>query len=405
MTEKLYQQNPYIREFEAKVETCRESTEKEGLREIILDRSAFFPEGGGQPSDQGILMTMGETKGADPIIVQILDVQERGEEVILFSDGELPAGVSVIGKIDWERRFDHMQNHTGEHIVSGLIHEKFGYNNVGFHFSDQLVTLDLDGRISDQQLREIELEANQIIWANRPIKTDAYTEAEAKQVDYRSKKELQGEIRVVTIPGADVCACCGTHVRRTGDVGLIRLLSVKNYKTGVRIEMMSGRWAFRYMTRILEENTAIARLLSAKPLETEQSVRHLFEEKQQKEFKLTGLQYERIRAAARALQGEKNVLIFSEGFTPSLLQKLTNAVIEEISGVCIAFTENGRGGLHYVAGSRHSSVAELVRRMNEGLQGKGGGTSRFMQGNLETTMKEADDFVQKELKPLRLLRM
>ena len=225
MTERLYEADVYMREFQARVL----SSEKRGeTYEVILDQTAFYPEGGGQSGDRGTLsfgMGSGKAERLGASSVQVLDTRERGEDIVLVCDGQVPQGAEVTGVLNWQYRFDRMQNHSGEHIVSGLIHRKYGCNNVGFHMSEDRMTIDLDGEITREGLREIEEEANAIVWQNQEISTAVYTEAEAEKVDFRSKKELHGAIRVVTIPGADVCACCGTHVKHTGEIGSIRLIA------------------------------------------------------------------------------------------------------------------------------------------------------------------------------------
>ena len=191
--EKLYYRIPYIRQFEAKVVSCEKG--KKGF-EVILDRTAFYPEGGGQPSDTGTLGT-----------VRVLDVHERGEEVIHYTDQELQEGQTVTGAIDWDNRFSNMQQHSGEHIVSGLIHGRYGYDNVGFHMGHEEMTIDLNGILTWEELMEIEKEANEIVFANRQIKATYPSEEELQKLDYRSKKELSGRVRIVEVPGADCCAC------------------------------------------------------------------------------------------------------------------------------------------------------------------------------------------------------
>lgn len=221
----LYDLNPYTEEFDAQVVSCNLNND---VYEIVLDRTAFYPEGGGQPADRGTLGT-----------VNVLDVQEKAETIIHYCDAPLAEGTQVHGAIDWNRRFDLMQNHSGEHIVSGLIHQLYGYENVGFHMGD-VIQIDFNGPLNEEQLKDIETRANRIVMNNEEIIALFPDEEELKTLEFRSKKELKGVVRIIEIPGADVCACCGTHVKRTGEIGLIKLLGWQKHKKGVRVEMLSG---------------------------------------------------------------------------------------------------------------------------------------------------------------------
>lgn len=412
MTERLYQKDPYLVEFEAIVLSCEKDEKRDDSWKIVLDRSAFFPEGGGQPADTGLLFykTAGINPGAEPDpegtclscrlgsearSVEVSDAHERGKDIVLTCNDQIPAGGSVKGRINWTRRFEHMQNHSGEHIVSGLIHRRFGYNNVGFHMAEELMTIDLDGRMTEADMREIEEKANRIVWKNVEIRTDYYTEEEAEKIEFRSKKELHGTISVVTIPGADVCACCGTHVRRTGEIGPIRLFSIHNFKNGVRIEMACGSWALKFMTAVLEQNHRISGLLSAKPLETADAVERLLAESRSKEEKITEMNFRKIRELAEEAKAGENVLVFADTFRPQLLQRLTDSLMEATEGgLCAAFSENGKGGFHYAIGQRGGNLKELVSEMNAKLDGKGGGKPFFMQGNLTASKEEIRTFLK-----------
>lgn len=245
MTGQLYYEDVSLKEFDTTVRSCRKM--KNGNFEIVLGESAFFPEGGGQNGDRGELKIMsGERAGST---VRVLDTQlsgKDGQDIAVICDGQVQSGLAVHGVLDWQYRFDRMQNHSGEHIVSGIIHRRYGFDNKGFHMSPDRMTIDLSGEIPAEDLADIEREANGIVWQDVPVITDVYTEEEAEQVEFRSKKELHGSIRVVTIPGADVCACCGTHVRRTGEIGPVRIISHERFRGGSRLELMCGRWAYEY---------------------------------------------------------------------------------------------------------------------------------------------------------------
>ena len=225
-TEKLFYEDSHLKEFTAKVISCKPYKEQ---YKVVLDRTAFFPEGGGQYADTGMLDD-----------VRVLDVHEKEGIIYHTTEKALEAGKTVTGKINWEERFEKMQQHTGEHIVSGLVHERFGYNNVGFHLGSDYCTMDFDGTLTKEQLREIELAANQAVWKNIDIVVTYPSKEELANMDYRSKIEIEGQVRIVTVPGYDVCACCAPHVKKTGEIGMLKLVNMVNYKGGERITMLCG---------------------------------------------------------------------------------------------------------------------------------------------------------------------
>lgn len=250
MTDKLYYESSHRRDFEAQVISCE--PEGEGYK-VVLDKTVFFPEGGGQYADTGIL-------GG----VHVLDAQEKDGIIYHYTDGALTPGEIVKGEIDWEKRFESMQQHSGEHIISGIVHGRFGYNNVGFHLGADYCTMDFDGPITKEQLKEIEEEANRIVYKNLNIEILYPTKEELKDLTYRSKIEIEGQVRIVNIPGVDVCACCAPHVDRTGEIGNIKLVDMVSYKGGERITMLSGSRALTDHQQKEESVKKISALLCAR---------------------------------------------------------------------------------------------------------------------------------------------
>ena len=250
-TRKLYYEDPFQKGFATTVVSC---DEVKGGYAVVLAETAFYPEGGGQPYDTGVL---GEAN--------VLEVHEKNGVITHLCDKPFEVGKSVSGKIDWARRFDHMQQHSGEHICSGLICERFHCDNVGFHMGADVVTIDFNADISWDELMEIEQLANLYIYEDHPIDIQFYRGAELDKVEYRSKKPLEGDVRIVSFPGADCCACCGTHVVRSGQVGLVKFLSVQKFRDGVRIELLSGKRAHRYLSECWAQDVRIAQALSVKP--------------------------------------------------------------------------------------------------------------------------------------------
>lgn len=410
VTERLYYEDVYQKEFDAEV--TRAEKEKDGWH-IYVDRTAFFPEGGGQSGDRGWLLTCPEESGEsaegdaakagpkDPSgRIEVTDTQEDGEDVYLVCGREIPAGSRVHGSLDWKFRFDRMQNHSGEHIVSGIIHRRYGYQNVGFHMSADRMTIDLSGEIPDHELAQIEQEANEIVWRNVPVHTDVYTEQEAEKVEFRSKKELHGIIRVVTIPGADVCACCGTHVTRTGEIGPIRLISHERFRGGIRIEMMCGRWAYEYMSAIFEQNHLVSGLVSARPLETAQGVQKVLDIQSALKMELLKKRYIEIDQTAQNLSGKGSVLIFARDYDPVLVQKLAAKVMETCGGCAAVMSGDDENGYRYALGETGGDLKELVKGMNKALDGRGGGRPYFQQGSLKADRKKIEEYLREKIEGL-----
>ena len=237
-TEKLYYQDPYLTAFTARVLSCEKS--KSGWA-VVLDRTAFYPEGGGQPADHGTL-------GA----VQVTDVHETKGVIFHTCDGPVEIGTQVAGAVDWPRRFDHMQQHSGEHILSGLLCSLYHCDNVGFHLGADTVTIDYNAELTWEQVMAAEKAANEVIWQDTPVDITFPAPDALARLNYRSKKALTGQVRIVAFPGADCCACCGTHVRRAGEVGIIKVLSCQKFREGARLEILCGSRAYRYLSQVYD---------------------------------------------------------------------------------------------------------------------------------------------------------
>ena len=347
----------------------------------VLDRTAFYPEGGGQPGDRG---TLGG--------VTVTDTQERGEEIVHITDQPLEPGTTVTGQLDWAHRFSLMQNHSGEHIVSGIIHRRTGGNNVGFHMGSDTITVDLDVELTAAELAEIEVEANQVVWANGVTQVFHPSAEELKALDYRSKKALTGDVRIVTFPGADTCACCGTHVTRTGEIGLIKLISVQKFKEGSRIEMLCGDRALAYVNGILEQNHQISVALSAKPMKTASAVERLKTEKAQLEYQLNGLEQAAFQQKAEALAGAGDVVLFEGPMAPDSVRKLAVAVMERCGGRCAVFAGDEESGYKYAIGEKDGDLRAAIKEFNQKCNGRGGGKPFFAQGSVQAKRDEIEAF-------------
>lgn len=378
MTEKLYYQDSFLRTCKAEVLECREG--KNGY-EIRLDKTVFYPEGGGQPSDTGTLNG-----------VPVLKVHEKDGEIWHSTRDPIAPGVLVDGEICWERRFDLMQQHSGEHIVSGLIHGRYGYDNIGFHMGPEMITIDFNGEIPEEELKEIEAAANQYVWEDYPLAVSWPDEKERRELPYRSKKELTGDVRIVTWPEADICACCGVHVKSSGQVGQIMLVSSQRAKGGVRIEMLCGRRALTFANQLKEQNRKISKLLSAKWKETGEAVEKLQEEYQQVKFCMVGMELERVEQIARDAAGQGSPLFFERQMSPESCRKLAAEVMEVCNGRCAVFLGKDGEGYRYVIGEKDGDLRTFIKEMNQGLQGRGGGKPFFVQGSVQATEEEIREF-------------
>lgn len=380
MAEKLFYEDPFLVEFTAQVLSC--TPDKEGFA-VTLDRTAFYPEGGGQNADHG---TLG---GA-----AVTDVREKEGEVIHYCDKALPVGDTVAGAIDFARRFDLMQQHSGEHIVSGILCGRHDCDNVGFHIGHDLVTIDFNTQLTMEELREIETLANRYIWEDHPIEVSWPEPEVLAALPYRSKKALTGAVRIVTFPGADCCACCGTHVRSSGQVGMIKLLSCQKFREGVRIEMAAGGRALRYCTEVLDQNIHVSQLLSAKPLETASAVERLQKELYSLRGRVAALEEGDFARKAEHFAGKGDVLLLEGDMASESVRRLCAAVMDTCGGRCAVFAGSDSQGYKYAMGQIGGDLRSLVKDLNTALNGRGGGKPHFAQGSLQASAEAIRAFFQ-----------
>ena len=367
MTEKLFYNDPFLREFTATVLSCEEG---KGGFAVTLDRTAFYPEGGGQPADFG---TLGGVK--------VTDTRDKGGVVTHICDGPLTVGETVTGTIDFDRRFDLMQQHSGEHIASGIICETFHCDNVGFHIGHDLVTIDFNAEITMAQLREIEQRVNRYIWENHPISITYPSPEALAALDYRSKKELTGQVRIVAFPGADCCACCGTHLLTSGQVGMVKLLSCTKFREGVRIEMAAGKRALDYCTAMLDQNTRVSQLLSAKPMDTAAAVERLQKQVYDLQGRVTALEEGDFARKAEQYAGSGNVLLVEGEMSSDSVRKLCDTVMTACGGRCAVFA-GSEGSYKYAVGQEGGDLRAFGKALNAALNGRGGGKPNFIQGSI-----------------------
>lgn len=386
-TIQLYNEDSHKKTFEARVLNCTGQTadthKTACIYVVTLDSTAFFPEGGGQPSDTGIL------GGA-----KVTDVQEKDGIIYHTVTAPLTVGERVSGEIDWTRRFDLMQHHTAEHIISGLVHKYFGYDNVGFHMGSEAITIDFNGNLTEADIRRVELEANRAVYENIPIKVSYPDREELKALDYRSKKELTGDIRIVTIPGYDICACCAPHVALTGEIGGIKITSCQKYKGGVRISMLCGSRALQDYNKKEKSVADISVLLSAKPDEVQEAVGNLRNENQSLKARISGLQNQILNYKAAAVpEGPGMTCIFDNEIGGESLRFFANLLTEGREGICAVFTSADDKEYRYILASKTTDVRPFGKSLNETFQGKGGGTKEMVQGSLAGNKETLHAFV------------
>lgn len=376
--EKLYLTDSYRTRFTAQVTACRPW--KDGW-EAALDATAFYPEGGGQPADTGRL---GEA--------QVLDVQETDGEVWHRVDRPLPVGGGVAGEVDWARRLDYMQQHTGEHMASGIIHRLYGYNNVGFHLGAEVVTIDFDGVLTQPQLDEVEQLVNEAIWRDLPVRAWVPPAGELAALPYRSKKAIDGPVRLVEIPQCDLCACCGTHLSTTGQVGMVKFLSLQHYKGGVRLTLCCGGRALTDYRETHRQIAAIAAMLSQKTTGALAAVQRLKAEREETQRMLGAAQQE-LFACKAAMQplAEGDLLRFEQGLSPDGLRRYALALAERCCGTAAVFSPQ-EGGWRYALASRREDMRALSKELNGALSGRGGGSRELAQGTVNAAQQEIEAF-------------
>lgn len=380
-TEKLYYEDPFMSKFTATVLSCEEAN---GAFKVALDRTAFYPEGGGQPADHGTLGSAAVT-----------DVHEKDGVVFHTCDKAVETGQTVTGSIDWARRFDHMQQHSGEHIISGILCAGYHCDNVGFHLGADVVTIDYNADISWEQALEAERKANEAIWADRAVEIAYPSPAELAALDYRSKKELTGKVRIVTFPEADCCACCGTHVLRAGQVGLVKVLSCQKFREGVRIEIVCGGRALRYLGAVYDQAKATGQRLSVKPADTYAAVERLEAELSAAKARIASLEETAFAAIAKEQAGRGDVVLFQPAMKGDSVRRLADAVAHQCGGLSAVFAGEDGQFAYALIRADGGDISALVRELNKALRGRGGGRNGFAQGSVQAAQAEIEAFFER----------
>ena len=377
-TKQLYYVNSHTSRFSATVLSCAETPKGYS---VVLDQTAFYPEGGGQAADTGTLGT-----------VRVLDTREQGERIVHFCDGPLNVGETVEGVIDYDLRFDRMQQHTGEHIVSGLINARWGWHNTGFHMGTESTTIDFDGVIAPEELPAIELQANEAVWKNLPVRCWVPSPEELPGVTYRTKRALPWPVRIVEVPGYDSCACCGTHTAFTGEVGLIKLLSAVPFRGGTRIEMACGKRALAILNLAFDQNRQVSQAFSAKWQETGEAARKMNETLAAHKYRITGLERQLFAGISAGYAGRGDVLHFEDGLDSVAVRELADAIAELCGGTAAVFSGSDDGGYAFCLVTRSGDLRQLGKEMTKALNGRGGGKPICQQGRVSAVRADIEAF-------------
>lgn len=390
-TIKLYDDMPYTTGFTAKIIDIIEDLTGDIFSffyAIILDRTLFFPESGGQSCDIGTLHISGEKYK-----VKHVSINEKNE-IRHYISTSLPLPKKLIGKeihgnIDWEHRFSNMQQHTGEHIISGIIKSSFGFNNVGFHLSDNIVTADFDRFLNEEALAQIENKANEVIYKNVSVSCYYPSSESLRYTEYRSKTDFGSNVRLVDISGVDVCACCCPHVKSTGEIGIIKIISAIRYKGGSRISFLCGKRAIQYFSFLLKQSSDISQFLSAERNALMPAIQALNNEKDRLKQQVSELNIRLLDSEAKeAMFVNNHPLVFVENYAMTEMRASVNKLIKASKIYCGIFSGNDEDGYTFVLGSKDLDCTPVSKLLTDRFDAKGGGRKEMIQGFVKGKKKD-----------------
>lgn len=382
---KLFYENIYMTDFNATVTDCSYDEERKQYR-ILLDRTAFFPEEGGQVADSGTINGQ-----------RVLDVSIKNDIIFHYVAEAIATGSTICGHVDFAQRFDFMQQHSGEHMISGLVHQHYGCDNVGFHLGLQEVTLDFNKELTLKQLREIEAEANAYIWQNLPIRITYPDSASLQTLSYRSKLDLTENVRIVEIPGVDTCACCAPHCETTGQIGLIKITNVQNHRGGVRVNILCGNRAVTDYTQKQNSITDISVLLSAKQSAVADAVKRLKEENLSLKEERNTLQTQILQHALQKLPAPseaENAVLFIDFINEIAVRNTVNELASRYPGFSAVFAGNDSDGYRFIIGSGTLDCRNLAAALRRAFQAKGGGSAPMIQGTVHANRSALEEFLE-----------
>ncbi len=379
-TEKLYYTDSYIKEFDAKVLFVSECDKG---YDIVLDKTAFFPEEGGQYSDTGYIDS-----------AKIFDVKEKDGIIHHYAKTSIDVNKSVHCKIDFEERFDKMQQHTAEHIISGIFHSLYGVENTGFHLGAEIVTLDTSRPVTKEELITVERLVNEAIQKNVTVSASFPTAEELAAIEYRSKLELTENVRIVNIYGYDLCACCAPHVKSTGEIGLLKIVSMVKHKGGSRITMLAGMRAYDYLLKISNEASAVSVMLSAPVDEISVEVGRLLASRDELSFKISAMGKDMAELISGEIENtDENLLLYYPMLDFDALKVLMNSVKEKVKGILVGITGT-EGSYRYIIMSDSDSFSDIVKKANAVLSGRGGGRPPMASGTFSASYEEIKRFFE-----------
>ena len=385
MTVKLYDTDSYLSEFDCKVINLYNDND---YIYIETDRTAFFPEGGGQTCDKGSFNGI-NVENIQIINGKIVHFVKNSEE----NAEKIKKYTLLHGKIDMKKRFSDMQQHSGEHIFSGIVHSLYGYNNVGFHLGTEVVTLDFDGELKEEDVCKVENLVNKAVWDNLEIRVLFPSDEELSSIDYRSKIEIEGQTRLVEIPGVDMCACCAPHVKFTGEVGIIEVVNFERYKGGTRLSILCGERALADIRHKLNENRRISVLTKAKQSDTAVAVERLLEENERLKYEINGLNRRFLEGEAEKIEPTDKIIIFDSRLKDKLLSDFTLSLMEKASEFVACFCPDG-DVIKYCIASKTTDLRPLCKELNTAFSGRGGGRPEIVQGSLTATEEEVKAFIE-----------
>lgn len=387
MTEKLYYEDSHLFSFHAVVLSCERLPDGENVFAAVLDKTAFFPEGGGQLADTGWIGS-----------AEVTDVREKNGIITHFVKEDLSGavGLELLCVLDSEQRLRRMQNHSGEHIVSGIVHRDYGFDNVGFHMGADCMTIDFDGELSWEQLEEVERKANETIRANVPVITSFPDKDELKNIQYRSKLDLTENVRLVEIKGIDICACCAPHVSCTGEIGVIKILSFERHRGGVRIELVCGMDALDDFCLRQKSVTRISNMMSAKRNEIAGAVEKLLAERDQLRFRYSELEMKLVSVMAEQYENtDGNIIVFAD-LSDDACRELVNLLVKKCTGIAAVFFATSESGCRYIMGSRTKDLRAESKAINAAICGKGGGKPEMIMGSCQAGRAAIESFFSGE---------
>ena len=384
MTEKLYYSDSRLTEFSATVLECEEYN---GNWSVLLDKTAFSPEGGGQGSDRG---TLGNAR--------VSDVRINDEMIYHITDKPLCVGQAVTGIIDYERRFDFMQQHSAEHIASGIAHRLYGCENVGFHLGEDIVTFDFDKPLNRSQIEKIEELTNETVFKNLPVRAYFPNKNELENIEYRSKKELEGEIRLVEIENTDICACCALHVNFTGEIGIVKLSCLENIRGGVRIELKAGKRALADYKNKCENILRISNSLCVKKEDAAEAVERLLSGTEALKYEITGLKRRAIIDKITAFSDDRRVTaMIADGFGIKELQSLADGLYKAYNGIRGVFSPK-KDAYAFVICGESGELDTFFKDFKNSFSLRGGGRNGMVQGTVFADFGDISSFFSQKIK-------